>query len=371
MPTFTPHTRPPSPSQTSFPPFLPFSFSKIWSNLLPSPRLLVCGGGFIFHPAEKCFTKNDVVLANRPKFIMGKYLGYNYTTLTSPSYGDHWRNLRRIGAIEIYSSSRLNAFAGVRLEIIPEAVSYGGSGNPADFLPVLNWFGGFEKKVKKLGEKMDGLMQKLIDQHRCKRLDNNKNYNNNNNNSTIDHLLNLQQSDPHYYTDEIIKGLMLVLIFAGIDTSAVTLEWAMGDPKSWEDPTSFKPERFANDEKLGVDDDLWTHKLMPFGLGRRACPGAGKRRHHAKSSPVKGFVQSSPHCKWGASSNVLGSTVKLGIDFSVITGIRISLEVLTEEKELGAGEFMVEGDSEIATDWVEFPPHRQWNGGLCFWKCTD
>ncbi|XP_039040954.1 cytochrome P450 81E8-like [Hibiscus syriacus] len=168
---------------------------------------------------------------------------------------------------------------------------------------------------------MDGLMQKLIDQHRCKRLDNNKNYNNNNNNSTIDHLLNLQQSDPHYYTDEIIKGLMLVLIFAGIDTSAVTLEWAMSN--------------------------LLNHPVV------------------LRSS--KAEIDS----KWGASSNVLGSTVKLGIDFSVITGIRISLEVLTEEKELGAGEFMVEGDSEIATDWVEFPPHRQWNGGLCFWKCTD
>lgn len=36
----------------------------------------------------------------------------------------------------------------------------------------------------------------------------------------------------------------------------------------WTDPTSFKPERFEN----GPTE---VHKLMPFGMGRRTCPGAG------------------------------------------------------------------------------------------------
>ena len=45
--------------------------------------------------------------------------------------------------------------------------------------------------------------------------------------------------------------------------------WAIHrDPKVWDDATSFKPERFENCEVNG-------HKLMPFGIGRRACPGAG------------------------------------------------------------------------------------------------
>ncbi|MBA0732308.1 hypothetical protein Gogos_016408 [Gossypium gossypioides] len=40
--------------------------------------------------AEECFTKNDVVLANRPKLITGKHFGYNYTTISTSSYSDHW-----------------------------------------------------------------------------------------------------------------------------------------------------------------------------------------------------------------------------------------------------------------------------------------
>lgn len=59
---------------------------------------------------DECFTKNDVVLANRPCFIVGKYIGYNNTTLLNVPYGDYWRNLRRLATVEIFSSARLNMF---------------------------------------------------------------------------------------------------------------------------------------------------------------------------------------------------------------------------------------------------------------------
>jgi cytochrome P450 len=41
------------------------------------------------------------------------------------------------------------------------------------------------------------------------------------------------------------------------------------DPKLWEEPTKFMPERFeaTNGEREGF-------KFIPFGIGRRACPGA-------------------------------------------------------------------------------------------------
>ncbi|KAL2894882.1 Cytochrome P450 81D11 [Bienertia sinuspersici] len=45
--------------------------------------------------------------------------------------------------------------------------------------------------------------------------------------------------------------------------------WAIqNDPKVWDEPSKFKPERFEN-----VEGNRIGYKFMPFGSGRRACPG--------------------------------------------------------------------------------------------------
>ncbi|XVF59342.1 hypothetical protein PTKIN_Ptkin07bG0267900 [Pterospermum kingtungense] len=364
---------------------------------------------------QECFTKNDIVLANRPRFLMGKYVGYNNTTLAFAPYGDHWRNLRRLSTIEIFSSNRLNmsldirrdevkrllrklyqvsanGFAKVELKsmfseltfniimrmiagkryfgddvsgnkeegrrfrkIIMELFELAVSSYPGDFFPILQLFdyAGYIKRITSLGNESDEIMQGMIDEHRRNKSDLTIK------NTMITHLLSLQESQPEYYTDEIIKGLMQVKINAGTDTTAITLEWAMSnllnnphvlekaraeidkqvgrerlveeadlsklpylqniisetlrlypaapllvphlasdncsiggydipketvlmvnawaiqrDPQVWDDPTSFKPERFESKE---INDQ--TYKVMPFGLGRRACPGMGLAQH--------------------------------------------------------------------------------------------
>ncbi|XP_022843459.1 cytochrome P450 81D11-like [Olea europaea var. sylvestris] len=52
-------------------------------------------------------------------------------------------------------------------------------------------------------------------------------------------------------------------------TTLLVNAWAIHiDPKVWEEPTKFKPGRFD-----GIEDR--TNGFLPFGVGRRACPGSG------------------------------------------------------------------------------------------------
>ena len=55
------------------------------------------------------------------------------------------------------------------------------------------------------------------------------------------------------------------------DTRVLVNVWTIGrDPSLWDNPNEFVPERF-----LGKDIDVKGHdfELLPFGSGRRMCPG--------------------------------------------------------------------------------------------------
>ncbi|KAH7523695.1 hypothetical protein FEM48_Zijuj06G0039100 [Ziziphus jujuba var. spinosa] len=221
--------------------------------------------------AEECFTKNDITFANRPMLLAGKHLGYNFTTLVWASYGPHWRNLRRIANLEILSSNRLQMFYGIRRfelrslirqlfnkgcqggefqrvdmkraffeltlnvmmkmiggkryygedmaeieearqfkEIVTETFELSGATNIGDFLPLMNFVGAsdLEKRLVVLQRKRDQFMQDLIEEHRKLRRD--CSASEEKSKTMIDVLLSLQETDPEYYTDEIIRGMVLV-----------------------------------------------------------------------------------------------------------------------------------------------------------------
>ncbi|OVA01011.1 Cytochrome P450 [Macleaya cordata] len=262
--------------------------------------------------AEECLSKNDVVFANRPRLMIGKYLGQDYTTVAWASYGQNWRNLRKITTLEIFSSARLQVFSNMRAdevrcmirrllvspfstyttddggagsygyrtvdlkstlfeltlnilmrmmvgkryiyfgdedemrhlddearrfrEIVSESFALGEASNILDFLPVLRWVGLFnetEKRMMRVQERRDAFMQELIEEERRQRLKSTNDSAGINEEdrkkimTMIDVLLSLQNNEPEYYTDQRIGGVLLVLLSAGTDTSAGTMEWVM------------------------------------------------------------------------------------------------------------------------------------------------
>ncbi|KAL9375897.1 hypothetical protein Peur_032776 [Populus x canadensis] len=95
------------------------------------------------------------------------------------------------------------------------------------------------------------------------------------------------------------------------DSEVIVNVWAVGrDPSLWEDPLSFKPERF-----LGSDLDFkgQDFEFLPFGAGRRICPGlpmAAKQVHLIIATLLYHFDWSLPN---GEDPAMLDMSEKFGI----------------------------------------------------------
>ncbi|CAI0414295.1 unnamed protein product [Linum tenue] len=73
--------------------------------------------------------------------------------------------------------------------------------------------------------------------------------------------------------------------------------WAIGrDPKYWEEPLMFNPERFLNYTCLDFKGNDF--EFIPFGSGRRICPGLTMATRHVSlivASLIHFFDWSLPH----------------------------------------------------------------------------
>ncbi|CAE6094789.1 unnamed protein product [Arabidopsis arenosa] len=275
--------------------------------------------GSFRYSIEECFTNHDTTLANRPKTITSDHFSYGYKNFGFAPYGDLWRTLRRLSTLEVFSSVSLQKNAYIRNEEVSNLCSNlfrlsrdsrrvdlkyqftlltahvmfrlvsGNRGveesdpesekrflddfklrffssmsmNVCDYFPVLRWIGykGLEKRVIEMQRMRDEYLQRLIDDIRMKKFDSTG--------SIVEKFLKLQESEPEFYADDVIKGIVVLMFNGGTDTSPVAMEWAM-DGELWEEADVFKPERFE-----GFAGDRDGFRFLPFGVGRRACPAAG------------------------------------------------------------------------------------------------
>ncbi|GMI99754.1 cytochrome P450, family 71, subfamily B, polypeptide 36 [Hibiscus trionum] len=363
--------------------------------------------------AKELLKVNDLACCSRPRLASVGRLSYNYLDVAFSPYSEYWRELRKLCVLEIFSVKRVKSFRSLRAdevgslmdsiarsasafptdpvnltekvfalsgsiifrkafgksfrgsefdrgkfyELVHDAETVAGAFSYAECFPgfgwILDWISGHSGRVERVFRKLDALFQQVIDEHL-------KPGRTNRGEDIIDVMLGIEkeQTEEHghaWITKNHIKAILLNMFLGGIDTSALTVVWAMAelvrkpilmkkaqdevreivgkrgrvsetdldqlqylkliiketlrlhppapmliaresishfkikgyniypktliqvnawaigrDPKYWENPEEFSPERFAGN---AVDIKGQNFEYLPFGGGRRGCPG--------------------------------------------------------------------------------------------------
>lgn len=98
--------------------------------------------------------------------------------------------------------------------------------------------------------------------------------------------------------------------------------WAIArDPAVWKDPLEFRPERFMEED---VDIKGHDFRLLPFGAGRRVCPGAQLGINLAQS--MLGHLLH--HFRWTPPDGLKAEEIDMSENPGLVTYMRTPLEAV-------------------------------------------
>ncbi|CAI0406971.1 unnamed protein product [Linum tenue] len=265
-----------------------------------------------FESMKDCFVKNDRALAARPPSTQGKILGKNFAVFGFASYGEYWRNVKKLIITEVLSLPRIKALRHVQVsevdvllrdlhlqcrssnnsqlvvisdwlqnfvlniitrmvagkkyfenladsvgvvgELIREFMDVNGSLVLSDLIPILGWIDikGMKKAMRRISKELDVIVDGWIEEHKVKR---NKLGDNLVPEDFIDVMLSVVDDnfDPSAKHDKetIVKSTAMAVIIAAADTTSVTLTWMLSNLlNNRRTMAALKQEM---DEKVGKD----------------------------------------------------------------------------------------------------------------------
>ncbi|XP_065854366.1 cytochrome P450 726A27-like [Euphorbia lathyris] len=208
----------------------------------------------------------------RPQVLAGEIICYNNLDMLFAPYGDYWRQIRKITALEFLSSKRVLSSRSVREEEISKFIkllgSKGGSsvnlpriisdltnsillimilgkngeseqiilpmlenvqkvviaGAASDLFPslkfLLDFLSGAKSRMQKVQKDTDNVLDDIINEHKNK-----TSFGDN----FLDVVLNLQKNGDLELTNESIKANIVQMFLGGSETTSKVLEWSIAE----------------------------------------------------------------------------------------------------------------------------------------------
>ncbi|CAN0889301.1 Cytochrome P450 71B36 [Linum grandiflorum] len=254
-----------------------FHFGRIRSVIISSPEA-----------AKQVMKVNDLATCSRPSFDGSRRLTYDYLDVGFSPYAENWRFMRKMIILELFSLKRVKSFRFVREEEVGFLIDSlrNRSGSVVNLTEKLfaltanvtfrmsfgfNYHGtefdqdsGHHARIERVFGELDGFFSHVIDEHlkhgSHEKADDEK--------DMIDVLLGVEDEESRLgqssrFKRDNIKAVLLYdykpfpscnvllnLFLGGVDTAALTLDWAMA--RLLANPTSMKK---AQDEVRNIIGD--------------------------------------------------------------------------------------------------------------------
>ncbi|ESW18599.1 hypothetical protein PHAVU_006G054200 [Phaseolus vulgaris] len=226
--------------------------------------------------AKEVLKTHDLIFASRPPILASKILSYDSVGISFSPYGDYWRQLRKICALELLSLKRVQSFQPIREEeltkfikniaskegspinltkeilstistivsrtalgskyrdhkkfisAVREATEVAGGFDLGDLYPSAGWLqhiSGLKGKLEQSHQQTDRIMQRIIDDHREAK----SRAAQAQGEQVEDDLVDVLMKEEFGLSDNSIKAVILDIYGGGSETSSITITWAMAE----------------------------------------------------------------------------------------------------------------------------------------------
>ncbi|XP_004249519.1 premnaspirodiene oxygenase [Solanum lycopersicum] len=231
--------------------------------------------------AREVMKIHDLAFASRPKLVSLDIILYKSTDIAFCSYGDYWRQMRKICVLELFTAKNVRSFSSIRREegsnlvqfirsstrgepinvtkqiswyessitckaafgellkdqekfigIVRELAELTGGFSVANIFPsikILHVLSGVRSRILKVHENVDAIVEDIISDHKRNIASGKRGNGAFGGEDLVDVLLRLMESGALKIpiTNDNIKAIMIDLFSAGTETSTTTTIWAM------------------------------------------------------------------------------------------------------------------------------------------------